>query len=82
MYPGWVWICGGGLYNITAFVLTRRVRNLVDSVDQFPSTTAPEVVAALVDLLNAEGASQVSIGDGPAYRRDALSIARSQAWMS
>ena len=48
--------------------------NLVDTVEQYPSTTAPEVVAALVDLLYDQGASQVTVGDGPAFRRDALSI--------
>lgn len=50
--------------------------NLVDTADGHPSTTAPEVVAALVDLLIDQGASQVTVGDGPAFRRDASSIAQ------
>jgi len=51
--------------------------NLVDTVGQYPSTTAPEVIAALVDLLTDSGVSQVTVGDGPAFHRDAFSIARS-----
>lgn len=50
--------------------------NLVDIVDQNPSVTAPPVVAAVVDLLYELGASQVVVGDGPAFRRDAHAIAR------
>jgi uncharacterized protein (DUF362 family) len=50
--------------------------NLVDTAEEHPSTTAPEVVAALVDLLIDQGASQVTVGDGPAFRRDASSIAQ------
>jgi uncharacterized protein (DUF362 family) len=51
--------------------------NLVDTAEQLPSTTASEVVAALVDLLSNQGVSQVTVGDGPAFRRDASSIAQS-----
>jgi uncharacterized protein (DUF362 family) len=50
--------------------------NLVDTADQHPSTTAPEMVAALVDFLLELGASQVTVGDGPAFRRDASPIAQ------
>jgi len=50
--------------------------NMVDKVGQYLTTTAPEVIAALVDVLNELGASQVTVGDGPAFHRDATSIAR------
>ena len=49
--------------------------NLVDSIDQTQATTAPEVVAAVVDLLLLQGASSVIVGDGPAFRRDARAVA-------
>jgi uncharacterized protein (DUF362 family) len=50
--------------------------NLVDVVEQYPSTTAPEVIAGLIDLLKDYGVGSVTVGDGPAFRRDAISISR------
>lgn len=49
--------------------------NLVDSIEGYPSTTAPQVIEALVDLLLDLGATRVVVGDGPAFRRDAYAIA-------
>ncbi len=49
--------------------------NLVDTLENHPATSAPEVVAAVVDLLRELGASQVTVGDGPAFRRDAWPVA-------
>ncbi len=45
--------------------------NLVDYIDNHPSTTAPEVVGAVIDLLGELGASELVVGDGPAFRRQA-----------
>jgi len=50
--------------------------NLVDAVEHYPSTTAPEVIAGLVDLLRDYGVGSVTVGDGPAFRRDAISISQ------
>ncbi len=50
--------------------------NLVDMVENHPTTTAPEVIGAVVDLLHELGAGQIVVGDGPAFRRDALPIAQ------
>jgi uncharacterized protein (DUF362 family) len=50
--------------------------NLIDLIDGHPVTTAPEVVLAVVDLMLAQGAREVVVGDGPGFRRDALSVAR------
>lgn len=50
--------------------------NLVDTLDDHPTTTAPQVVAALVDFLRELGAGTIVVGDGPAFRRDAWPIAR------
>lgn len=54
--------------------------NLVDSVEEYPTTTAPQVIAALVDLLQDMGATRVAVGDGPAFRRDAYAIARQSGY--
>lgn len=50
--------------------------NLVDSVDEKSAATAPEIVGALLDVLRARGAATLWVGDGPAFRRDAVVVAR------
>ena len=50
--------------------------NLVDSVNEATSTTAPEMIAAVANLLIQNGAREVVIADGPAFRRDVFSVAR------
>ncbi len=50
--------------------------NLVDLVGDQPSTTAPQVVAAVCDVLQEQGAAHITVGDGPAFRRDAVSVAQ------
>jgi uncharacterized protein (DUF362 family) len=45
--------------------------NLVDVVEGRPTCTAPQVVAAVVDVLRERGAAEIAVGDGPAFRRDA-----------
>ncbi len=50
--------------------------NLVDFVEGYPSTTSPEVVGAAVDLLKDMGAASIVVGDGPAFRREAQTVAR------
>ncbi len=60
-------------------VLGKRILikpNLVDSIDNFNVTTAPEVVAALVDMFIEQKAASIAVGDGPAFRRDAFAVAR------
>ena len=49
--------------------------NLVDWLPPSPASTAAPVVAALVDVLQARGAAEIVVGDGPAFRRDALAVA-------
>jgi len=56
--------------------------NLVDSVDNTNATTAPEVVAALADLFTEMKAASIVVGDGPAFRRDAFSVARQSGLLS
>jgi len=50
--------------------------NLVDMVPGHAATTNPQVVAAVVDLLGELGAAEVTVGDGSAFRRDTLAVAR------
>lgn len=50
--------------------------NLVDSIENHPATTAPQVVGALIDLLLEQGVGSITVGDGPAFRRDALPVAQ------
>jgi uncharacterized protein (DUF362 family) len=50
--------------------------NLVDSIDNHPSTTNPTVVGAAIDLLRELGAGEIVVGDGPAFRREAWSVAQ------
>lgn len=49
--------------------------NLIDFIEGYPITTAPQVVAAVVDLLRERGAGEIAVGDGPGFRRDALPVA-------
>jgi uncharacterized protein (DUF362 family) len=52
--------------------------NLVDIVstdtDRHPTPTNPLVVAAVIDLLTELGAQEIVVGDGPAFRREAMPI--------
>lgn len=45
--------------------------NLIDVIEGHPTTTAPEVVDAVLDLLAGLGASEVAVGEGPGFRREA-----------
>lgn len=49
--------------------------NLVDYIENHPATTDARVVAAVVDYLAEAGAAEIVVGDGPAFRRDALPVA-------
>ncbi|MCX7670897.1 MAG: DUF362 domain-containing protein [Anaerolineae bacterium] len=49
--------------------------NLIDQIEGYPVTTAPQVVAAVVDLLRRRGAAEIAVGDGPGFRRDAQPVA-------
>ncbi|MEA3338252.1 MAG: DUF362 domain-containing protein [Chloroflexota bacterium] len=49
--------------------------NLIDHIEGHPATTAPQVVAAVLDLLAELGAARVIVGDGPGFRRDAAPVA-------
>lgn len=51
--------------------------NLIDSLDGHPVNTAPEVIAALLSLTRELGAAEVAVGDGPGFRQEAESVARS-----
>ncbi len=48
--------------------------NMIDLVEGHPTTTAPEVVGAVIDLLAESGAGEIIVGEGPGFRRDAWSI--------
>ena len=48
--------------------------NLVDSIENYPATTAPEIIGAVAELLIELGAKEVMIGDGPCFRRDAWPV--------
>ncbi|MBN2147678.1 MAG: DUF362 domain-containing protein [Anaerolineales bacterium] len=50
--------------------------NLVDAIESNPVTTAPQVVGAVIDLLEELGAGDVSVGDGSAFRRDTGAVAQ------
>jgi len=56
--------------------------NLIDSIEGHPVNTAPEVVAALLKLTRELGAAEVAVGDGPGFRREAESVARSIGLMA
>lgn len=49
--------------------------NLIDVIEGHPATTAPQVVAAVVDLLTELGADRIVVGDGPGFRREAWPVA-------
>jgi len=49
--------------------------NLVDYLENYPVTTAPEMVGAVADLLFELGAREVAVGDGSAFRRETWPIA-------
>jgi uncharacterized protein (DUF362 family) len=51
--------------------------NLVDTLAGHPATTAPEVVAAVLDVLRELGAGEIVVGDGPAFRREAWPVVES-----
>jgi uncharacterized protein (DUF362 family) len=55
--------------------------NLVDSIQDHPATTAPEVVGGIIDLLNKRGVREIVVGDGSAFRRDTGSIVHSVGLM-
>ncbi len=48
--------------------------NLIDFIDGHPVTTAPEMVAAVVDLLRELGVGEIAVGDGPGFRREASPV--------
>ncbi|HEX9115026.1 MAG TPA: DUF362 domain-containing protein [Anaerolineae bacterium] len=48
--------------------------NLVDTIDGHPTTTAPEVIGAVLDVLRDLGVGEVVVGEGPAFRREAWPI--------
>jgi uncharacterized protein (DUF362 family) len=48
--------------------------NLVDYLESYPVTTAPEMVGAVADLLFELGAREVIVGDGSAFRRETWPI--------
>jgi uncharacterized protein (DUF362 family) len=50
--------------------------NLIDAIDGRPTTTAPQLVGAVVDLLREHGAAEIAVGDGPGFRREAEPVAR------
>lgn len=49
--------------------------NLIDFIEGYPITTAPEVVVAVVDLLRELGAGEVAVGDGSGFRRETRPVA-------
>ncbi len=48
--------------------------NLLDIIEGHPVTTAPEVIAAVLDVLAELGAAELVVGDGSAFRRDAWPV--------
>jgi uncharacterized protein (DUF362 family) len=49
--------------------------NLVDRVESRPIMTHPKLVGALIDVLREMGVGQITVGDGPAFRRDGMAVA-------
>lgn len=49
--------------------------NLIDFIEGYPITTAPEVVLAVVDLLRELDAGEIAVGDGSGFRRDTRPVA-------
>jgi uncharacterized protein (DUF362 family) len=50
--------------------------NLIDTIPGRNTTTSPEVIGALLDLLIEMGAGDLAVGDGPGFHWDARSVAR------
>ncbi|MBI5304330.1 MAG: DUF362 domain-containing protein [Chloroflexi bacterium] len=48
--------------------------NLVDFVEAHPTFTHPRVTQAMIQLAREQGARDIVVGDGPAFRRDAQAI--------
>jgi uncharacterized protein (DUF362 family) len=48
--------------------------NLIDFIENYPITTAPEVVGAVAEVLFERGAREVTVGDGSGFRREAWPI--------
>jgi uncharacterized protein (DUF362 family) len=72
--------CLRDLWNQAAMPEVRDKRilikpNLIDFIENYPVTTAPELVGAVADLLFELGAREVTVGDGSGFRREALPIA-------
>jgi uncharacterized protein (DUF362 family) len=51
--------------------------NLLDQVEGSLATTSPRLVGAILDMLIDLGVARVIVGDGSAFRRDTVSVARS-----
>ena len=51
--------------------------NLIDVIENHPTTTAPAVVGAVLDLLAEMGANEVVVGDGSGFRREAWPVVES-----
>ena len=50
--------------------------NLLDEVDGHIATTNPKIVSAVLDLLGELGVNNVVVGDGSAFNRDTISVAK------
>ncbi len=50
--------------------------NLIEAIEGHPTTTAPEMVGAVVDLLAELGAGEIAVGDGSGFHRDGEAVAR------
>jgi uncharacterized protein (DUF362 family) len=50
--------------------------NLIDVIGDAPTTTAPAVVAAVLDLLREQGAGEIAVGEGPGFRREAWPVVK------
>jgi uncharacterized protein (DUF362 family) len=48
--------------------------NMLDLIGDSPVITAPSVVGAVVDLLRRQGAAEIVVGDGSAFRREAKPV--------
>jgi uncharacterized protein (DUF362 family) len=51
--------------------------NLLDQVEDYPVTTDPRVVGAVLDLLAELGVNKIVVGEGSAFRRDTYSLVTS-----
>jgi uncharacterized protein (DUF362 family) len=49
--------------------------NLLDYIEPYPITTAPQVIGAIIDLLRELGVEEIVVGEGSAFRRDLGSVA-------